>query len=55
MATQFSFNEALSTPESEYHAEELKKRLQFSMANFAQIRFKRSMQMRMVLIDELDK
>ena len=52
MATQYSYNELYSIPESEYHAEELQKRLQFSMANFAQIRFKRSMQMRMTLISD---
>ena len=48
MATQYSYNE-YSTPEYEYHAEELKKRLLCSMANFAQLRFKRAVQMRMTL------
>ena len=51
MATQYSFDNMYSTPESEYHAEELKKRLQYSMANFAQLRFKRAMKLRMQLLE----
>ena len=47
MATQYAFNPDFLTPEFEFQAEELKKKLRFSLANFAQIRFKRSVQMRM--------
>ena len=51
MSTQYSYSEAL-TPEFEYHAEEIKKRMLFQMANFAQVRFKRSMQFRMTLNED---
>ena len=51
MATQYSYAENYTTPEFEYQAEELKKRLQYSMANFAQIRFKRAMQMRLSIVE----
>ena len=50
MATQYSYNDYLK-PEFEYQAEELQKRLQFSMANFAQLRFKRAMQMRLAVVE----
>jgi hypothetical protein len=54
MTTQYSYNELYSTPESEYHADELKKRLHGSLANFAQIRFKRAMRLRMALLENQD-
>ena len=52
MTSQYSFNDEYSTPEVEYKVEELQKRLQYSMANFAQVRFKRAMKMRMLLYDK---
>ena len=53
MATQYSYGEAHSTPETEYQAEQLQKRLMYKMANFAQIRFKRAMQLRMSVTENL--
>ena len=52
MATQYSYSEAYLTPESEFRAEELKKRMMSEMANFAQIRFKRSMQLMMSILED---
>ena len=52
MATQYSYQDTFFSPESEYHAEQLKKRLQYQMANFAKIRFKRLVQMRMSPIED---
>ena len=49
MATQFSYREDYLTPETEYRAEELKKQLQYQLANFSPIRFKKAVQMRMSL------
>ena len=50
MATQHSFKNGFICPEFEYQVEELKKRLQYSVANFAQLRFKRAIQMRMSVV-----
>ncbi len=47
MANQYSINNNYSLPEIEYQAEELRKRLLFSMANFAQVRFLRAVKRRM--------
>ena len=44
MTTQYAYN-TYATPELEYQAEELQKRLKCSMANFAQERFKHSVKM----------
>ena len=52
MATQYSYDDLYSTPQFEYKAEELKKKLQFSMANFAQLRFKRAVQMRLAMDED---
>ena len=52
MATQLSYEENFFTPEFEYQVEEMKKRLYGSLANFAQIRFKRAVQMRMSVVNE---
>lgn len=47
MVTQYSYENIYNTPEIEYQAEELQKRLKYSVANFAKVRFMRSMKMRM--------
>ncbi len=47
MATQYSYENMYGSPEFEYQAEELRKRLQYTVANFAQIRFRREMKARM--------
>lgn len=49
MAIQYAYENLLDAPEFEYQAEELKKKLQSAMANFAQIRFKRAMKARISL------
>ncbi len=49
MAANYSYDEDNSAAKFEFQAEELRKRLQFSMANFALLKFKRSMQMQMKL------
>ena len=54
MATQYAYDNMYSSPEFEYQAEELKKRLKYSMANFAQVRFMRSMKMQMSLTQDAD-
>ena len=54
MATHYSYEDMYSSPEVEYQAEELSKRLKFSMANFAQARFKRAMMMQMSLIKDAE-
>jgi len=54
MATQYSYEDMYSSPEIEYQAEELKKRLKYSMANFAQVRFRRAMKMQMALIEDAE-
>ena len=47
MAAQYSMNLNFVIPEMEYQAEELRKRLLFSMANFAQVRFLSAVKKRM--------
>ena len=54
MATQYAYENMYSSPEFEYQAEELSKRLKFSMANFAKVRFIRSMKMQMSMIETND-
>ena len=44
MAAQFSYGNSYDSPKKEYQAEVLKKRLLGSKANFAYLRFKKSMQ-----------
>ena len=51
MATQYSFKETFTSPEFEYQVEELRKKLHGSVANFAQIRYRKSMQMRMSIVN----
>ena len=51
MATQLSCEKNYFAPEFEFQVEELKKRLHGTVANFAQIRFKRAMQMRMSVVN----
>ena len=52
MASQYSYSEAYNSPENEYYSEQLEKRLRYSMANFALIKFKRYMQHRMSMLEE---
>ncbi len=49
MTQNFSYDDENSYAKIEYLAEELSKRLRFSMANFAQLKFKRAMQYRISL------
>jgi len=51
MTPNYSYDEENSAAKFEYQAEELSKKLRFSMANFAQLRFKRAMQFRMSLYE----
>ena len=48
MAMQYTNNEAYSLPEIEYRAELLRKKLLYSMANFAQVKFHWAMRARML-------
>ncbi len=49
MANQNSLKGDYISPELDYRAEELQKKLRYSMANFAQIRFKRAIKLRISL------
>jgi len=49
MTQNYSYDDENSNARIEYRAEELSKRLRFSMANFAQLRFIRAMQSRISL------
>ena len=51
MLSQFN-NEVSIPPEFEYQVEEMKKKLHCSMANFAHIRFKRAVEMRMSVVKD---
>ena len=55
MSAQHSFNPDFFNPEVDFKVEELQRRLQFSLANFAQIRFKRLMQLRMEALNNNPK
>ena len=46
MTAQYEYNDSFSAPELEYKVQELQKKLKYSMANFAQVRFKRAIKMR---------
>ncbi len=50
MTSQNVDEKSYFAPECDYQAEELSKRLKFSMANFGQQRFIRSMKMQMELV-----
>ena len=51
MTPNYSYDDENSAAKIEYQAEELSKKLRYSMANFAQLRFKRAMQFRMSLYE----
>ena len=51
MATQYSYN-WYDTPEFEYQVEELQKRLRNEKANYAYIKFRRSMEIRLSLVND---
>ena len=51
MTPNYSYDDENSAAKIEYQAEELSKKLRYSMANFAQLRFKRAMKLRMQLLE----
>ena len=55
MATQLSCDNLYFNPEFEYQVEEMKKRLHDTVANIAQIRFRKAIQQRMSVVNERDK
>ena len=46
-------NKYITLPEADYQAEELQKKLKYSMANFAQVRFKHYMKMRLTVVQNV--
>ena len=52
MNSQYAYVNTYTIPEIEYQAEELSKRLKYSMANFANMRFICSVKMRMNVVDK---
>ena len=52
MATQLSCENLYFNPEFEYQVEEMRKRLHDSVANIAQIRFKKAIQKRMSVVND---
>ena len=51
MATQYSYS-WYGSPEFEYQVEELQKRLRNEKANYAYIKFRRSMERRLSLVND---
>ena len=52
MSIQYACENMFLSPEFEYKAEELKKKMQCTMANFAQIRFRKAMQARLIVASD---
>ena len=52
MNSQYAYENTYSIPEIEFQAEELSKRLKYSMANFANMKFICSVKMRMAIVDK---
>ena len=50
MAIIFDITNELNNTETEFKLDEMKKKLQYSMANFAQIKYKRAMESRMTVL-----
>ena len=52
MATQYSYDDLFNSPEFEYQVEELRKRLRGEKANYAYLKFRRSMERRLSIVNE---
>ncbi len=52
MATQYSYDELFNSPEFEFQVEELRKRLRAEKANYAYLKFKRSMEKSLSIVNE---
>lgn len=55
MATQYSLNYEENEIILEFEREEMRKKLRYSLANFSQVRFKRQMEQRMIMMKEDNK